>query len=391
MISVIVPVFNADAYLETCVDSVLSQSYGNFELILINDGSTDGSDEFCDALAEHDSRIKVIHQKNGGVSRARNVGLDAAKGDVIAFLDCDDYILPGMYEALIEKMEKSGARIAVCTVMDELEDGSVRKVDTGETMLISGRDALRNLVTGMGDRAGHRETIWFSVWNKLYDAKLFKEAGIRFDPDTDSAEDVPVNLAAFAQVDHILYYEKPYYFWRYRKESQSSLRVPKALRGGTNTSRYLFNYAKTLPEQSRPAAFTAAVRHFYWYYTGGVFALSQARKREKDAEVMDLELLRSDRSDWKNTRDDDREHNRNGQSAGLLRSARNDGDIFEGRRSEDYLNLRAEMLASLKEIAADPDFKKYTQTHFKIAVWLMLKAPGLFGALWLCYRSLKNK
>ncbi|MCL1895440.1 MAG: glycosyltransferase [Clostridiales bacterium] len=348
MISVIVPVYNAGEYLEACIDSVLSQTYGNLELILIDDGSTDGSGELCDAFAERDTRIKVIHRENGGVSRARNMGLDAARGDVIAFLDCDDYILPGMYEAMIDRMDKAKAKIAVCTVIDEQENGDVRRWETGETMLITGRDALRKLVTGMGDRAGHRETIWFSVWNKLYDAGIFK-SGVRFDPETDSAEDVPVNLAAFAMADHILYYERPYYFWRYRRESQSNLRAPKALRGGTRTSRYLFDCAKTLGERDRPAAVTAAIRHFYWYYTGGVYALSQAKKWAKEGGAGGAEYSR-----------------------------------------EDYISLRDEMRASLKAIASDPAYRKYTAGSFKAAVWLILHIPALFGAMWLFYRRLKR-
>jgi len=313
----------------------------------VNDGSTDNSGELCDALAELDKRIVVIHRENGGVSAARNTGLDVAKGEIIAFVDCDDYILPGMYETMIEKMRETGARIAVCTVIDEREDGSVRRFDTGETMLISGREALRNLVTGMGDRAGNRETIWFSVWNKIYDAGLFK-AGIRFDPETDSAEDVPVNLAVFAQVDHILYYEKPFYFWRYREGSQSNMKEPEALRGGARTSRYLFDCAKTLAEKDRTATVTAAVRHFYWYYTGCVYALSQARRQAK-------------------------------KNAGS-----------PGREPDDYIRLRKYMQASLVAIVSDTFYKRYTDRRFKAAVWLMLHAPGLFGFLWLFYRRFKK-
>ena len=338
MISIIVPVYNAGAYLTTCIESVLSQSYENFELILIDDGSTDMSGALCDEYSSGDKRIKVIHQGNGGVSRARNAGLDIAKGDLIGFLDCDDYILPGMYETLISKMEKAKARIAVCTVIDEQADGSTRKHDTGETMLITGKDALINLVNGMGDRAGHRETVWFSVWNKIYDAELFK-GGIRFDPDTDSAEDVPVNLAAFEKTGHILYYEKPYYFWRHRDDSQSSLRKPAALKGGTRTSRYLFDAAKTIDERDRRAAVTAAVRHFYWYYTAGVYAES----RVKDTGAKD-----------------------------------------------DYKQLLEELRYNLKDIAEDPVYKKYTAGVFKAMVRLLLRSPGLFGRLWLIYRGLKR-
>ena len=348
-ISIIIPVYNAESYLETCIESVLSQDYHNIELIIVDDGSTDGSGEICDAYAASDERIVVIHKENGGVSHARNVGLDAAKGEIISFLDCDDYILPGMYEDLLDRMEQSEAQIAICTVLDELEDGSIRRVDTGETMIISGRDALFYLVTQMGDKAEHRETIWFSVWNKLYDAELFK-SGIRFDPDTDSAEDVPVNLAAFSKIDRIVYYEKPYYFWRERADSQSSLMMPSALKGGTRTSRYIFDYAKTMPEENRKAAVSAAIRHFYWYYTGCVYALSLARRNERKGTF---------------SRD--------------------------GRSSKDYLLLGAEMRAAFREIVSDPYYRKYTFWRFKATMWFMLHLPGLFSAVWLIYRRLKRR
>ena len=346
-ISIIIPVYNAEAYLETCVDSVLSQEHQNLEVILINDGSTDGSGEICDAFAESDDRVVVIHKKNGGVSSARNAGLDLAKGDIISFLDCDDYILPDMYGTLLEKMENAGAQIAICTVLDELEDGDVRKVDTGETMIISGRDALLNLTTKMGDKAGHRETIWFSVWNKLYDAKLFRD-GIRFDPETDSAEDIPVNLAAFDKVDRILYYEKPYYFWRFRKDSQSSLMEPAALKGAARTSRYIFDYAKMLPAKNKKVAITAAVRHFYWYYTGSVYALSLAKK------------------------------------SGLEEGG------GRGRTPDAYMLLQEDMRVSLRAIASDPDYRTNTDWRFRATVWFMLNTPHLFAAVWLMYRRLKR-
>lgn len=113
MISVIVPVYNTIKYLNNCVASVLSQTYDDFELILIDDGSTDGSRELCDTLALNDKRIKVIHKKNGGLSSARNAGLDCAEGDYITFVDSDDYIHPQMLETLLYSIEKENADISM--------------------------------------------------------------------------------------------------------------------------------------------------------------------------------------------------------------------------------------------------------------------------------------
>ena len=91
-ISVIVPVYNVEQYLERCVDSIINQTYKNLEIILVNDGSTDNSGQLCDELAKKDGRIRVIHKKNGGLSDARNVGVDEAKAELIGFIDSDDYI-----------------------------------------------------------------------------------------------------------------------------------------------------------------------------------------------------------------------------------------------------------------------------------------------------------
>ena len=116
-ISVIVPVYNVEAYLPECIRSVLEQSMSDFEMILVDDGSTDGCPAICDAAAEQDDRVRVIHQKNGGLSRARNAGLDAARGEWIGFVDSDDCIHPDMYEKLLAAAEKNDADMAICNIL----------------------------------------------------------------------------------------------------------------------------------------------------------------------------------------------------------------------------------------------------------------------------------
>lgn len=100
LISIIVPVYNVELYLDKCIQSILAQSYPNFELLLIDDGSSDGSKEICDKYAKLDSRIRVFHRINGGVSSARNAGLEKAKGDWIAFIDADDWVFPNFCRIL---------------------------------------------------------------------------------------------------------------------------------------------------------------------------------------------------------------------------------------------------------------------------------------------------
>lgn len=113
LVSVIVPVYNAEHFIEKCIHSILNQSYKNIELILVNDGSTDNSVKICDSFAKIDNRIKLIHQANSGPSVARNNGIYNAKGKYIQFIDADDYIEENMIETLVNEMEK-GLDIVIC-------------------------------------------------------------------------------------------------------------------------------------------------------------------------------------------------------------------------------------------------------------------------------------
>ena len=114
LISVIVPVFNSEKYVNRCIDSILNQTYENLEVILIDDGSSDGSLKICESWAEKDKRIKIIKQKNHGVSAARNLGIENATGDYVAFVDNDDWLRPEMYETMLGLIEKEKADLAVC-------------------------------------------------------------------------------------------------------------------------------------------------------------------------------------------------------------------------------------------------------------------------------------
>ena len=111
LISVVIPVYNIEEYLERCVNSICAQTYPNLEILLVDDGSTDGSGALCDALAEKDTRIRVFHKVNGGSSSARNVGVAQARGDYIGFVDSDDYISENMYELLYEAIKKNDVKM----------------------------------------------------------------------------------------------------------------------------------------------------------------------------------------------------------------------------------------------------------------------------------------
>ena len=125
LISVIVPVYNVRSYLEKCFESIAGQNYRNLEIILVDDGSTDGSGDLCEELARRDSRVRVIHKKNGGLGSARNAGIDAARGEILSFIDSDDWIEPGMYDTLTEIMHRENAQIIACGIKKVSETGEV--------------------------------------------------------------------------------------------------------------------------------------------------------------------------------------------------------------------------------------------------------------------------
>ena len=118
LISIIVPIYNIDNYVSKCIESILSQTHSNIEVILIDDGSTDKSSNICDYYSKKDARIVAIHKKNGGLSSARNTGLDIAKGKYIGFVDGDDYIEPNMYEELLNNIHEHQSDIAICNYND---------------------------------------------------------------------------------------------------------------------------------------------------------------------------------------------------------------------------------------------------------------------------------
>ena len=167
-ISVIIPVFNSLKWLEKCVTSVLNQTYKNLEIILVDDGSTDGSEKLCDDYAKKDKRVVVVHQKNGGLSAARNTGLEKASGDFVAFADSDDYLETNMLEKLHSSLLEKEADIVICGFVMEDESGK-EYADTPalENKTFSSAEALELLTLPRQDR-------FVVAWNKLYKKELFK-------------------------------------------------------------------------------------------------------------------------------------------------------------------------------------------------------------------------
>lgn len=169
-ISVIIPVFRVEAFLQKCVDSIRNQTYKNLEIILVDDGSDDGCPALCDAYAEIDDRIKVIHQKNGGLSAARNSGLEVATGEYIGFVDSDDYIDPFMYECLLDEMRKQDASLGICAFDYVTPAGVKLEGEEYESPLRDGVYDGKELLAKVIEKNG---CFYVTAWNKLYKKEIW--------------------------------------------------------------------------------------------------------------------------------------------------------------------------------------------------------------------------
>lgn len=216
MISIIIPVYNAVNYLQETVECILSQTYYDFELILINDGSTDGSAELCDELAKLDSRIRVVHKENGGVASARNRGLDEAKGEYIGWVDSDDIISPNMFQTMYDALLKYDADIVQCSHVRELE-----KLQTEYPTKLSGFEVL-NTVDSLKRIYRSHYTNSCALWSKIYKSSLFEN--LRFTEGT-AFEDDEIVPQLFERSKKTVFFEVPLYC--YVKRQNSIVTAPK--------------------------------------------------------------------------------------------------------------------------------------------------------------------
>ena len=198
-ISVIVPVYNVEAYLPQCMESLLSQSYQALEIILIDDGSTDGSGALCDVYGAKDPRVRVIHKENGGAASAKNAGLCVATGEYLSFVDSDDYLEPGAYAFLLEQMEAYEADIVQSGYRDVFPDRAVNCVTSAEVCKYQAPEYLRRFT---------KDWTCALLWDKLYKRSLFDgiffEEGHIIDDEFFTYQGV-MNARLVVFVPHIVY------------------------------------------------------------------------------------------------------------------------------------------------------------------------------------------
>ena len=222
MISVIVPVYNAEKYLAQCIESILAQTYRDIELILVNDGSTDGSAEICDAFQRKDDRVKVIHTQNGGVSRARNMGMAHTTGEYIAFVDADDYILNTMYEKLYNALANKDIAFSRFAYAYP-EKIVLQKEQNFELLVKRPFDYSFIMVDRYSSNEGDTivcDKIHGSVCRQLFRRKIISENRIQFKENVKIAEDRLFLLEYLNYCDSAAFVDE--YLYRYRMENPHS-------------------------------------------------------------------------------------------------------------------------------------------------------------------------
>lgn len=215
LVSVVVPVYNVKDYLRCCLNSIIQQTYSNIELILVDDGSTDGSEMICDEYSKLDSRIKCIHQENQGLSAARNIGIENAEGEYIAFVDSDDYISPLYVETLLEHIITNDADISICSKLDVYDDSAVDSNvnDSIDSQVFSNKECIIASYSGTEYKG-----INAVAWGKLYKTSLFIDNAIRF-PIGKLNEDIYTTYKLYYYSNKIVYLDRPMYFYRKRSGS----------------------------------------------------------------------------------------------------------------------------------------------------------------------------
>ncbi len=245
MVSIIVPVYNAEQYLRRCVDSILNQEYTDFELFLVNDGSTDSSGDICEEYGEKDPRVIVIQKENTGVSDSRNQALDRARGKYLQFLDSDDWITPDATRLFVRAAEEYGCDMVISDFYRVVGERLSPKGDIEEEGVLTQEEFAAHMMENPAD-------FYYGVlWNKLYRRDLVEEHNLRMDTNINWCEDFLFNLEyiRYAKVFYALH--APIYYYVKRKGSLASqgISISKTVKMKLNVFEYYNNFYKHVLEE----------------------------------------------------------------------------------------------------------------------------------------------
>ena len=245
MVSIIVPIYNAEQYLRRCVDSILNQEYTDFELLLVNDGSTDASGDICEEYGDQDPRVIVIQKENTGVSDSRNRALDRARGKYLQFLDSDDWITPDATRLFVRAAEEYGCDMVISDFYRVVGERLSPKGDIEEEGVLTREEFAAHMMENPAD-------FYYGVlWNKLYRRDIVEEHNLRMDTDISWCEDFMFNLEyiRYAKVFYAL--DAPIYYYVKRKGSLASqgINISKTVKMKLNVFEYYNNFYKHVLEE----------------------------------------------------------------------------------------------------------------------------------------------
>lgn len=244
LISVIIPVYNVEKYLNKCITSVVEQTYKNLEIIIVDDGSTDQSPEICDEWKKRDSRIQVVHSSNGGAGKARNTALDMATGDYVTFVDSDDYIAPQMYQVLLEQFY-DGIGIVECNYSMVYDDSEEFKEER-KIYKIHTYSAMEAMYENINDHIFRQ-----LIWNKMYRKDVIK--GIYF-PTGKKIDDEFWTYQAIGNASKLIYMDQKLYAYRQQEQSVMHLLDAKkrleALKAKEERHKYICKFMPQLKTES---------------------------------------------------------------------------------------------------------------------------------------------
>ena len=281
LISVIVPVYKTESFLDACVASILSQTYTNLEVILVDDGSPDNCGKMCDAWAEKDSRIIVIHKENGGLSSARNAAFEVISGELVAFVDSDDYIDTDMLGFLLENMTQYDADISMCGLRKIINGIAKPPASLGETQVFSREDAYRHLLLD--------KSIVSHAWDKLYRKHLWET--VRF-PEGRIYEDIAIMHEVFWPAGKTVYSPVPKY--NYLIHSDSISLSPNIKRSYYLALAFADRLTFTLQVSDNPEYKDIALMKFSEHLINACssfFCLPREEKKKYESEIAEIKTL----------------------------------------------------------------------------------------------------
>ena len=281
LVSIIVPIYKAEHYLDTCIKSILNQTYTNLEVILVDDGSPDNCPAICDMYAEKDSRVRVIHKKNGGVSSARNTGLDYANGQYICFVDSDDWIEAKMVEHLYDCIQKNNTDAAVCLSSDYSEDGAfIEKWDLDWRKPVADRESLiRNSFFLIENRSDEPFIFWMTAWGKLIKRSFWEN--VRFRCDLYLGEDVQAWLEIAVQIQSCAFLNESLYNYRIREGAAYSM----ADQYSKSKGRYIRSLVTYDVFKNHPEYQKYALENLIFAAFGHLTAIAKKKKRSEFNEI----------------------------------------------------------------------------------------------------------